>query len=125
MGRRTLRVLVVEDEKLIRWAVRETLAKSGHIVLDAPDAASARWLVQHAPAPPDVVLLDYRLPDSSGFQLLDDLQRLSPQTAVVMMTAQNDPALTSSALDHGARRVLDKPFDLNALDGVVRDAAAA
>jgi DNA-binding NtrC family response regulator len=59
----------------------------------------------------DVVLLDYRLPDSNDFQLLDDLHRLSPASVVVMMTAQRDAALTAAALKHGARQVLDKPFD--------------
>ena len=119
-----MRVLVVEDEDLIRWALRETLAATGHIVVEARDAASARRIMHESREPVDLVLLDYRLPDSNDFQLLDDLHRLSPASVVVMMTAQNDPVLTAAALDHGARRVLDKPFDMTVLDAAVQDAAA-
>ena len=124
MGGRGLRVLVVEDENLIRWAVGEMLAMKGHTVVEAHDAASARQFMHETHEPVDVVLLDYRLPDASDFQLLDDLHQLSPASVVVMMTAQSDPALTAAALEHGAVRVLDKPFDLAVLDRVVREAAA-
>lgn len=119
-----MRVLVVEDERLIRWAIGEMLTGMGHAVVEARDAASARQIMHETREPVDVVLLDYRLPDSNDFQLLDDLHRLSPASAVVIMTAQNDPLLTATALDHGARRVLDKPFDLTVLDGVVREVSA-
>jgi DNA-binding NtrC family response regulator len=125
MGERGLRVLVVEDEKLIRWAVSETLKTKGHDVVEACDARSARRLLDDAREPVDVVLLDYRLPDSTGLRLIDELHRLSPGSAVVMMTAQSDAALTAAALKRGAHRVLDKPFDLGVLDRVVREAAAA
>ena len=125
VGNRALRVLVVEDEGLIRWAIGETLAGKGYTVVEACDAASARQIMHDTREPVDVVLLDYRLPDSNDFQLLDDLHRLSPASVMVIMTAQNDPALTAAALDHGARRVLDKPFDLTALAAAVREAAAA
>jgi two-component system response regulator AtoC len=124
VDKRPLRVLVVEDERLIRWAIAETLAKSGCTVIEAGDAASARRIMLETREPVDIVLLDYRLPDSNDFQLLDDLLRLSPASVAVIMTAQNDPALTAAALDHGAQRVLDKPFDLTVLDAAVQDAAA-
>jgi DNA-binding NtrC family response regulator len=125
VGNRGLRVLVVEDEKLIRWAVREALAGSGHTVIEAEDAASARRFVSQSREPFDVVLLDYRLPDSRDFQLLDDLKRLRPASPVVMMSAETDPSLTAVALNHGARRVIDKPFDLAILDSVLREAVAS
>jgi len=125
VDKRALRVLVVDDERLIRWAIGETLTGKGHTVVEACDAAAARQLMQDTREPVNVVLLDYCLPDSHDFRLLDDLHRLSPASGVVIMTAQNDPALTAAALDHGARRVLDKPFDLTVLDAAVREAAAA
>jgi DNA-binding NtrC family response regulator len=124
VDKQALRVLVVEDERLIRWAIGETLAGKGYTVVEACDAASARQIMHDTQEPVDVVLLDYRLPDSNDFQLLDDLHRLSPASVVVIMTAQNDPALTAAALDHGACRVLDKPFDLRVLHAAVREASA-
>ena len=59
-----LRVLVVDDEPLIRWSLGETLEQSGHAVVEAGDAESAFRAVS-AGGPFDVVLLDYRLPDSN------------------------------------------------------------
>ena len=118
-------MLVVEDESLIRWAVGEALSTEGYTVIEAVDAASARRVARDAAEPIDVVLLDYRLPDSNDFQLLQDLRRLRPDSAVVMMSAHADPALTETALRLGARCVIDKPFDLRSLEMRVREAALA
>src|SRR5689334_16545973 len=76
----TLRVLVVDDEPLIRWCVAETLNQAGHTVMEAPDAAATLQLLGHRPAP-DVVLLDFRLPDSQDLRLLADVRRLAPSAA--------------------------------------------
>ena len=59
-----LRVLVVDDEPLIRWSLSETLEQSGHAVVEAGDAEGALRALS-AGRPFDVVLLDYRLPDSN------------------------------------------------------------
>ena len=120
----TFRVLVVDDEPLIRWSVAETLGDAGHEVTEAPDAASTLRSLATAPAP-DVVLLDYRLPDSRDLTLLAGVRRLAPSAAVVMMTAfgENDVADRAEAL--GACRVIDKPVDMRDLDAIVRAAAAS
>ena len=65
-----LRVLIVDDEPLIRWSLAETLAECGYEVAETGDGRGATRLLQDAPRQFDVVLLDYRLPDSedlSGF----------------------------------------------------------
>ena len=61
---RCLRVLVVDDEPLIRWSIAETLGAAGHQVTEAQDAASALRALADAPST-DLVLLDFRLP---GFE---------------------------------------------------------
>lgn len=119
---RGLRVLVVEDERLIRWAVGEALAGGGHTVLEASDGASAKRTLSTVVEPIDVVLLDYRLPDSNDLELLRDIRRLSPRSAVVMMTAYRARDLTAAALELGAHSVIDKPFDLYSLDLLLRKA---
>jgi len=119
---RHLRILVVEDEPLIRWSIAETLAHRGHTVLEAGNARNAVRALRAAPDPIDVVLLDYRLPDSNDLGLLADIRRLMPRSAVVMMTAYGAPEMTREALDLGAYRVLDKPFDMDRLESLVLEA---
>jgi two-component system KDP operon response regulator KdpE len=120
-----LRVLVVEDEPLIRWSIAETLAHVGHDVVEADDAESAIEALADMPDGVDVVLLDYRLPDSADLRLLATIRAMAPHAAVVMMTAHGTAEMTQGALDLGAYRVMDKPFDMHTLEPTLRDAYAA
>ncbi|MBI4888039.1 MAG: response regulator [Acidobacteria bacterium] len=112
-------VLVVEDETLIRWSIAETLTGKGHRVVEAVTACTAVRALHDSTAPIDVVLLDYRLPDSNDLGLLASIRRLSPASAVVMMTACGTPEVTKGAMELGACRVLNKPFDMHGLEAVV------
>jgi DNA-binding NtrC family response regulator len=116
-----LRVLVVDDEPLIRWSLAEVLAESGHSVTEAADGASAVRALT-ADEPFDVVLLDYRLPDSDDLNLLSTIRRQTPRSAVIMMTAHGTPEMTSGALALGAYRVVPKPFEVHDLVGLVSQA---
>jgi DNA-binding NtrC family response regulator len=118
-------VLVVEDETLIRWSIAETLAQKGHHVVEASSASSAVQAMSDTAGPIDVVLLDYRLPDSDDLGLLRNVRRLRPDSAVVMMTAFGTPEVTQGALALGAHRVLNKPFDMHGLESVVLAAHAS
>jgi DNA-binding NtrC family response regulator len=118
----SLRVLVVEDEPLIRWSIAETLAGHGHAVVEAGSAATAVKVLDDQADPIDVVLLDLRLPDSSNLELLARIRRLRPQSAVVMMTAYGSPELARHARELGAYGVIDKPFDMHALEDLLREA---
>jgi DNA-binding NtrC family response regulator len=113
-----LRVLVVDDEFLIRWSIAETLSAAGHEVAEAQDAASAVSALTTTPDP-DVVLLDFRLPDSDDLSLLATIRRLAPASAVVLMTAFGTPDVTAGALELGARTVLSKPFNMKDLVGIL------
>lgn len=118
-----LRVLIVEDEALIRWAVAETLKQAGHTVTESWDAATA--LRSLAVAPVDVVLLDFRLPDSRDLGLLTTIRRESPSSAVVMMTAHGTPETVAGATALGAYAVMEKPFDLTEVEPMLVDACRA
>lgn len=122
MAGSALRVLVVDDEGLIRWSVREILSGVGHIVSEAGNGATARSILKRSTEPIDVVLLDYRLPDSNDLGLLQDVRRLSPSSTVIMMTAHRTSELTDAATASGAECVIDKPFDLQLLEPLVRQA---
>jgi DNA-binding NtrC family response regulator len=119
-----LRVLVVDDERLIRWSLCETLEQSGHVVVEAGDAEGALSAVS-AGKPFDVVLLDYRLPDSNDLNLLAAIRRLAPATAVVMMTAFGTPEVMAGALKLGAYQVIPKPFEVHEVAALVLRAHAA
>jgi CheY-like chemotaxis protein len=120
-----LRILIVEDEPLIRWSLSETLSGSGHVVVEAGDAAGALRAVTGVAAPFDVVLLDFRLPDSNDLALLARLRRFAATTRIVLMTAYGTPEILQAALDLGAHRVISKPFDMNDLAPMVAQAYAS
>lgn len=119
-----LRVLVVEDELLIRWSIVETLAKAGCIVSEAPDGATAlRTLRSHGPV--DAVILDYRRPDSKDLALLTSIRDISPESAILMMTAFGTPEVVQRAVELGVYRVIDKPFEMHDLETVLSRACEA
>jgi len=122
---RALRVLVVEDELLIRWSIAETLSRSGHTVVEAEDGATAIRTLKNDDRPFDAVMLDYRLPDSNDLTLLASIRRLSPNGAVILMTAFGTPEVTKGALDLGVYRVLNKPFEIEELEPLLQDACRA
>lgn len=114
-----LRVLVVEDELLIRWSIVETLTNAGCSVTEAGDAASA---LQAAAAEDfDAVVLDYRLPDSNDLGLLEALRNQLPESRVVMMSAYGTPDIIQRAKALGVQRFLDKPFEMESLKNLVTD----
>jgi DNA-binding NtrC family response regulator len=121
----SLRVLIVDDEALIRWSLANTLRDCGHEAVEAISGAAAVRAVADARLPFDVLLLDFRLPDSSDLRLLAELRRLTPTTSVVLMTAYGTPEVVQGALDLGAFRVVGKPLDMSDLPALVQQAYAA
>jgi DNA-binding NtrC family response regulator len=119
LGVRALHVLVVDDEPLIRWSIAETLGAAGHQVTEAQDAASALRALADAPET-DLVLLDFRLPDSNDLELLAEIRRIAPAAPVILMTAFGTPDVTAGALKLGASKVLNKPFNMHDLEDLVR-----
>ncbi|MDO8678216.1 MAG: response regulator [Acidobacteriota bacterium] len=122
VNRPTLRVLVVDDEALIRWSVTETLTGLGMTVDQAVDAASALRAIDAARWRFDVIVLDLRLPDMNDLTLLAAIRRRVPHAAVVLMTAFGTPEIVTAAYDLGVVNVLNKPFELDELSRVVKAA---
>jgi two-component system response regulator AtoC len=118
-------ILVVDDEALIRWSLGETLTDLGYAVLEAGDGKGALAVLTNPPAPIAVVMLDYRLPDSKGLQLLAAIRNLSPDSRVVMMTAYGTPDVAAEALRLGAVCVLNKPIEMNDVPEIVSRARAS
>lgn len=117
----SLRVLVVDDELLLRWSLSEVLKRHGHTVVEATSARTCREAMEDEERI-DVVLLDFRLPDSQTLDLLREIRSRRPRAAVVLMTAYGAAEVVEDALALGASRVITKPFDMNAVEDLVQRA---
>ena len=117
-------VLVVDDEALIRWSLSETLSDRGYFVEESGDGSAARTAVHNAARSFDVIMLDFRLPDSEDLSLLASLRKASPRTRIILMTAFGTPDVVRGALELGAYRVVNKPFEMQEVADLVAEAAA-
>jgi DNA-binding response OmpR family regulator len=110
MNQRT--VLVVEDDAAVRALIAELLDEAGYAVVEASYGRAALQLARvHSPA---VVLVDQMLPDMSGLDVLESLRQdaTSRHIPVMLVTGRTDHLI---GRDHGADRVLAKPFDIDIL----------
>lgn len=106
-------VLVVDDEKLIRWSIRQKLESAGYEVLEAGTAAEADSLFKENM--PDLVTLDVRLPDTNGLKVLLEMKKLAPDTPIIMITAFGAVDDAVKALQIGAYDYLEKPINFDRL----------
>lgn len=113
-------VLVVDDEWLVRWSLSEGFSEAGYTVKVAQDAREALESFRSDPA--DAVLLDVRLPDSSDLGLLKRLKQIAPACPILLMTAYRTAELFEQAREAGAFRIVDKPFDIEVIIGLVAEA---
>jgi DNA-binding NtrC family response regulator len=113
-------ILVVDDEPLIRWALREGLESAGYAVVEAGTAREAIQSLTDGAAGTAVALLDLKLPDSDDLSLLRRVRSAAPSCRVIMMTAHGTPELLAEAVREGAVATVAKPFDLARLVGLVQ-----
>jgi two-component system, NtrC family, response regulator AtoC len=117
------KILVIDDERLVRWSLRQKCEEWGYQVLEAPAGEPGLRLAQHES--PDLVLLDVRMPDLNGIQVLEQLKKSPDAPAVIMITA--DPQLddVKSALKLGAYDFIGKPLDFEELHVTIQNALEA
>ncbi len=117
----TLRVLVVDDEEAARYGMRRALASFGYELTEAGSVAEARAALQARPA--DLLLLDVNLPGQSGLEFLHELQtQAQPAPLVILITAHGSERMAVEAIKAGAYDYLPKPFEVDDLRLVVKNA---
>lgn len=122
----THQVLVVDDENTLRHFLRLNLQEQGYQVTEAADGQSALSLIDQNSF--DVALVDLRLTDMDGLDIVRHLRQVSPKTSVIILTAYATLDSSIEALRQGAHDYLTKPFDTTELlasvaDGIARQSA--
>ncbi|NOY86054.1 MAG: sigma-54-dependent Fis family transcriptional regulator [Deltaproteobacteria bacterium] len=105
------RILVIDDEYLIRWSLQQNLVEHGYEVFMTASAEEGLAVMERED--PDLVLLDIQLPGMSGMELLRGIKKTRPECAVVMITATSDLSVAVRAMKDGAFDYLPKPFNLD------------
>src|SRR5689334_11847276 len=116
-------ILIIDDERLVRWSLRQKCEEWGYHVVEAESGEPGLKVAQHES--PDLVLLDVRMPDLTGIEVLDQLKKNGDARAVIMITA--DPQLddVKAALKLGAYDFVGKPVDFDELHVAIKNALEA
>ena len=109
MAAKKVRILVVDDEEVVRNLLQRTLTESGYNVTTAPDGEEALSVVSQGEV--DVVLLDIKMPGMSGIEVLGKLTTDWPDICVIVVTAVVDTQTAIEALKMGAYDYITKPFN--------------
>lgn len=113
-------ILIVDDERFIRLALREAVRTWGYEPFEAENVAEAKRLFSEIE--PAIVLLDIDLPDGSGLDVLSDIKEKKPETIAVMVTGNVDVPNVLTALRGGAHDFISKPIRLEELRVTLRNA---
>ena len=113
-------ILVIDDDKLVRWSMSMTLGRAGYRIREA--ATGADGLAAVRDCPPDLVLLDIFLPDLDGITVLRRIRQIHPEMPVLMITAEPKAETREQALRLGAYAHLEKPCDAGALQDAIAQA---
>jgi DNA-binding NtrC family response regulator len=115
-----MKILVVDDERSIRFSLAELLGEEGHEVREAEHAPAALAALEEEAA--DLVVSDLSMPAMTGLQLLEEVRARHPGTLFVLMTAFGDERTAVRALREGAYDYVPKPFDNEEIRALVRRA---
>ena len=105
------RVLVVDDEYLIRWTLQQKMEKAGYEVFVAETGEEGIQKIKEEA--PDIVLLDIKMPGMDGYEVLEEAVKIDPGLVVIMITAYEDIGGVVRAMRLGAFDYIIKPFDFD------------
>ncbi len=106
------KILIIEDENLVRRLLRRTLELAGHNVLEACDGESG--VTAYREQQTDLVITDIQMPKKDGLEVIRELRRDFPTAKIIAMSGafESKPDLMNSVRDLGAARSLSKPLDV-------------
>ncbi len=115
------KILIVDDEKLVRWALQQKCVENGYQTFEAENGAAALQIVQAES--PEIILLDVHMPGLSGIEVLDQIKQSGHSPAVIMITAAPQLEDVKAALMMGAYDFVSKPLNLEELAVTIENAA--
>ena len=105
------KVLVIDDERLVRWSLEQKLSREGYDVESAPTGEEGLNLLRDGGH--ELVLLDLRLPGIDGIQTLQEIKKIERDIGVIMLTADTGISRAVECVRLGAHNYLCKPFDFD------------
>ena len=119
--KKTVRILVVDDEEIIRDMLFDTITQAGYTVKTAKDGSDA--IAQIGNESFDIVITDIKMPDIGGMELLIRVRRTNPNVCVLLMTAYGTIKSAINAIKLCAHDYICKPFELSKMKNIVEKAA--
>jgi DNA-binding NtrC family response regulator len=112
------RVMIIDDEPLMRITIQDALVADGYKVATAENGE--KGLALHRETPADILITDLKLPDMDGIQVLKEIKMASPETQVIMITAYGSIDSAVTAMKEGASDYLTKPFAMDELRLIIK-----
>jgi DNA-binding NtrC family response regulator len=112
------KILIVDDEHLVRWSVRRYLEAEGFIAVDAASGLEALEIL--AKDEISVLITDLIMPEMGGVELIRKARERNPGLPVLVITANDSSSLAQSATDAGALRTFNKPIPFQELVGALQ-----
>jgi len=119
-----MKIIVIDDEKTLRWAAEKALKSKGFDVISAEDGKKGLELIEKT-EDVSIVISDIKMPHLSGLELLKTVKERRPEIFVIMISAFGDMKTTIEAMKLGAYDFLLKPFDISKMIAVVEKALRA
>ncbi|OQW46296.1 MAG: hypothetical protein A4S09_16415 [Proteobacteria bacterium SG_bin7] len=113
-----MKIVIIEDDKIISSGLRQALTKEGYDVKCAFDGDTGIYLVKTEK--PDLVILDIMMPNMNGFEVTTEVRRLGDSVPIIILSARVETKDKIRGLDLGADDYMTKPFDLDELLARVR-----
>ena len=120
MKNRRKQIVIIEDDAVLRRGLRRVFQKEDFEVFDFEDGKHA--FEQLALSKPDLILCDYKLPDTNGVEILQKIRETDDKTPFFLMTGYFKEEISTAATTNGANEVFEKPLDLHSLKDSCRKA---